>query len=193
MRIRRGVCLLVSVLLPALTVPTGAGAQAARTAAVADFYALAPYGGLGITPERLAADALSDLLARSSGGRLTVVPRPAVQEAEASLGWRTPDVLRFDRLRALARAAGADTVVAGWITTLVVNDFGALPEPDAYANVNLVLQIYDARAGRIVGQTQASSYVTAGVQRDLLTAQALREADANGLPPLLQVLAAGSP
>jgi hypothetical protein len=75
--------------------------------AVADFYAPTPYGTFGISPERAAADALSDLLAQSSGGRFRVVPRAQVRAAEASLRWRSADVLNFARLRALAQGVPA--------------------------------------------------------------------------------------
>jgi hypothetical protein len=89
---------------------------------VVDFYAATPLGSFeGSVPERFAAKDLSDQLVGAGAGRIAVVSRRVVRQAEISVGWRTEDALRFDRLQTVARVIGADQLIVGWITLLTVD------------------------------------------------------------------------
>jgi len=165
----------------------GVAAPVTKTVGVVDFYASTPLGAYGIAPERFAADDLSTLLAHASAGRFTVVPRDAMERVEASLGWQGVDVLHFDRLRALAQAVGANALVVGRISLLTNLEGGRLP-PEASADANLLVQIFEAAQGRFVAETRASASAVAGIQRDLLTKQVLHDALARAVSPLVGVL-----
>jgi hypothetical protein len=95
-------------------------APAARMVGVVDFYTPSPLGAFGIAPERFAADDLSTLLAQAAAGRFVVVPRAEMARAQAAMRWENLDNLNFARLRAIAGAVGADSVVVGWIQLLAV-------------------------------------------------------------------------
>jgi len=126
---------------------------------VVDFYAATPLGSFeGTSLERFAADDLSDQLVRAGAGRVVVASRRSVRQAEVSLGWRSDDPLRFDRLQALARAIGADHLVVGWITLLTVESGGSDDGGPPVAEASVVIQVFDAASGRIVGSdTQRAS------------------------------------
>jgi len=195
----RGVVVLLFLMTAvSLSGQAGAGARAARAVGVVDFYAPTPLGAFGFVPERFVADDLSTLLAQVGAGRFTVVPRESMEKAEASLGWQSVDVLHFDRLRSLAQAVGADTLVVGWIPLLAVRiggGGGGIPPHGGggpTADANLVLQIFDAARGRLTGQTRQSSYALVGVTRDLLAKEVLHDALVRALPPLAGAVATDS-
>ncbi len=179
--------------------PVDAAAATARTVGVVDFYSPTPLGAFGFVPERFAADELSALLAQSGAGRLTVVPRDSMEKAEASMGWHNADVLHFDRLRSLAQAAGANTLVVGWMPLLAVRvggGGGGLPPNGSgppMADTNLVLQVFDAVQGRLVGENRQSASVLVATTRDLLAKQVLHDALVRGVAPLVGALSAGAP
>jgi hypothetical protein len=103
--------------------------------------AAGPLGSFeGTSLERFAADDLSDQLVRAGAGRVVVAARRAIQQAEVSLGWRSDDPLRFDRLQALARAIGADRLVVGWITLLTVESGGSDDGGPPVAEASVVIQ-----------------------------------------------------
>ena len=187
---------LLSVTLVAIPLPRAA-AQVIKVGVV-DFYAPTPLGAFsGVFPERLAADELSALLARTPAGRVEVIPRPTMQQAEGAMRWQEPDVLHFDRLRALARAVAADRLVVGWIPLLQVESGGggSVPVPDdgsvATALVNVVVQVFDEAQARVVGQTRQSADITIGVSRPQLATQVLHIALERALPDVLRMLTAG--
>jgi hypothetical protein len=190
--------LVLSVALLALPVPR-AGAQVMKVGVV-DFYALTPLGAYsGVFPERLAADDLSALLARAPAGRVEVVPRLTMQQAEGAMRWQEPDVLHFDRLRALARAVAADRLVVGWIPLLQVESGGggSVPVPDdgnvPTALVNIVVQVFDEAQARVIGETRQSADITIGVSRSQLATQVLHIALERAQPDVLRMLTAQVP
>lgn len=174
----------------------GAAAAAPQTVGVVDFYAPTPLGGSGtVVPERYAADDLTRLLARASANRFTIVPRAAMAQAETSLRWRGPDVLDFGRLGALARAVGATTLVVGWIPLFVVNaaSGGSVPPDDGdlpAADVNLVVQVFDAGQSRLTAETRQRGSLAAGLTRELLTEGVLDQALSGAVAPVVAGLTA---
>lgn len=188
--------LVLLVALLAIPVPR-AGAQVMKVGVV-DFYAPTPLGAFsGVFPERLAADDLSALLARTPAGRVEVIPRPTMQQAEGAMRWQEPDVLHFDRLRALARAVAADRLVVGRIPLLQVESGGGggVPVPDdgsvATALVNIVVQVFDEPQARMIGETRQSADITIGVSRPQLATQVLHIALERAQPDVLKMLTAG--
>ncbi len=135
--------------------------------AVVDFYAISPAAGAaGILPERFAADDLSAMLARAGAGRITVVPRQDVRQAQRELGWTTADVLRFARMSALAQRVHADRLAVGWIRELAAQrdageGAGVQPRGAAggtFASAAVHVQVFDAAQGRIIGGAEFRGY-----------------------------------
>lgn len=197
-----GAALLVLTLVVALPGQAGGAAPAVRMVGVVDFYAQSPLGAYsGLVPERFAADDLSDLLAHAADGRFAVIPRATIGQAEATLRWQNADVLHFDRLRTLARAVGADSLVVGWIPLLVIHGGGGMPMPRDHdgngagpssADANLVVQVFDAAQGRLVAETRPSASVI-GMTRVLLAERVVHEALEPAVPPLLSALTSPAP
>jgi len=177
------------------TLPGNAGAApASRSVGVVDFYAPTPLGAFsGLVPERFAADDFSKMLSGAAAGRFAVIPRAAVGRAETALHWRDADVLRFDRLRALADAAGADWLLVGWISHLVISEGGSgttMPPDDGgppMADASLVVQVFDAAQGRVVAETQRSTYDLGG-GRTILVERVLHHALESALLPIVSAL-----
>jgi hypothetical protein len=183
-----------AIVLLIVALPGGAGAANAPVVAVADFYAPTPVGSYeGMVPERFAADDLTAQLAAASAGRLALVPRVQIEQAEAALRWQTEDALRFDRLTALARAVGADELVVGWITMLSVETGGHQTFPPDGGNgsptgdATIVVQVFSAAQGRIVAETRHWASTT-GFVRALLAKGVLHEALRPAVPVLLRTL-----
>src|SRR5437879_7344015 len=158
------------------------------------FYAPTPLGAVsGLVPERFAADDFSKMLSGAAAGRFAVIPRAAVGRAETALHWRDADVLRFDRLRALADAAGADWLLVGWISHLVISEGGSgttMPPDDGgppMADASLVVQVFDAAQGRVVAETQRSTYDLGG-GRTILVERVLHHALESALLPIVSAL-----
>ncbi len=160
---RAAFCAAALALIAAGVPPSAAvAAPAAPVVGVVEFYAISPAGGLNMfSPERFAADNLSAMLARTGAGRITVIPRATVRQAEGALGWHGDDALRFARLGALARQLNAGRLVVGWIKTFSVGmESGEFPGggggmPEAYAD--LVVQVFEASQGRIVWRTESTA------------------------------------
>jgi hypothetical protein len=191
--------LLFLIAAASRSAPVDAAAATARTVGVVDFYSPTTLGPFGFVPERFAADELATLLAQSGAGQLTIVPRDSMGKAEDSVGWQNTDVLHFDRLRVLAQAAGANRLVVGWISLLVVRaggGGGGFPPNGSgppMALTNLVLQVFDATQGRLVGENRQSASVVIATTRDLLGKQVLHDALVPGVSPLVEVLSQGAP
>jgi hypothetical protein len=194
----RARCLVILAAVVGLF-STPAAPAAVPAVGVVDFYArrtLASFGGA--TPTRFAANDLSQLLADASAGRFTVAAREAMEQAEAQLGWQGDDVLRFARLRELARAASVDQLVVGWITLLAVSVGGGNSKPPDGGNgpptalSNLVLQVFDAGQGRIVGETHESGFAM-GASPHLLQEWALHRALVPAIPALMATLTSQAP
>src|SRR5579862_4199350 len=183
---------VMTALVIALMCAPGSRALAAATPSVpvvgvVDFYAATSLGSFeGGSLERFAADDLSGQLVRAGGGQMAVAPRRSVRQAEASLGWRTDDALRFDRLRALARATGADQLVVGWITLLTVGGGGEGGPPAAEASV--VVQVFDAASGQIVTSVSAKASTLLGT-RTVMAERTLHAALSPTVAALLVTLA----
>ncbi len=189
-------------LLPAartaatLRPPAGARARGTRIVGVVDFYApIPPEAFEDRPPQRLAADALADLLARAAGERFVIVPRATIRRAAAGIGWREEDVLSTERLRALARAVGAHSLVAGWIT-----GFSFQPgdrdtrDPrrdrrEPAAQVSVVVRLFDEALGRIVAEVRPWTS-TVGGPRPGLADRILHRALEPAVSPLVAALAA---
>jgi hypothetical protein len=164
-----------------------AAAAPARTVGVVEFYALSPtpsFGGI-VAEDYAAADA-SRLLPAVAGNQAAVISRDTVRQAEGALGWRPWDVLSFSRLAELAGRIGADELLVGWIRMLYVNTegpgigrlgFGQLLSGSS----TVLLQIFDARQGRIVAQASGDGY-TIGQVRAFVVEQVLHLATAQALP-----------
>jgi len=190
------------VVLAVVLAPLAAGAaRGPLKVGVVDFYAptlLAPFSGF--FPERFAADDLTDLLARAGGDRLVMIPRDAVQRSEQEMRWGAADVLHFDRLRALADAFGADRLVVGWIPLLSVGGGGggrirlhdggdgSIP----MAEISLVIQVFDARQGRLVDEARYSASDVGGTRSELAK-RVINSALRPAIPALLDHLTAPGP
>lgn len=193
-----------AVLVPAaLLLSRGPVAAADRTVAVALFYAPTPittYSGL--VPEEYASADLSARLAAASGGRFTVVPRDRVRAQEDGLRWREWDALRFARLQQLGHAAGADTVVVGWIDSLVLDRLGGgrsgfdMGGGDGggvlIATAVMTVQTFDATQGRIVSQTKVAGHAMGAVTLQVVQS-ALDDAAGRAAAQLPGGLAPGTP
>lgn len=171
------------------------------TVGVVDFYAPTPLGAfVGIVPERFAAEDLSRLLTRAASARFAVVPPSTMQQAEEAMRWQSADVLHFDRLRALARAVGADRLVVGWISLfsvdagggghriLIAADDGGPPT----ATANIVVQVFDQATARLVAETRQSASVL-GATRSQSAGLVLHAALERGLPEVLRLLLGQAP
>lgn len=196
-------CLSGVVVLAVVLAPLAAGAaRGPLKVGVVDFYAptpLAPFSGF--FPERFAAGDLTDLLARAGGDRLVMIPRDAVQRSEQEMRWSDADVLHFDRLRALAGVVGADRLIVGWIQRLTVEggggaggriglmDGGDGAAGATRAEVELVVQVFDAGQGRLVDEAQ---YFASGVggPRAELAKRVMDHALRPAIPALLDHLTA---
>jgi hypothetical protein len=191
MRLLVIVAAAAGVILPA---PIGVGAQPAPAVGVVDFYAPSPLETFdGIQPKRFAADELSAMLAQASAGRLSVIPRPVIEQAESHLGWQETDVLRFERLQALGRAVNADQLIVGWIPLLVVevgNGTGMMP-PDGggppTATANLVVQVFSVAQGRIVTEMHTSGFALGAIPV-VLTQWVLQRALQPAVAPLISAV-----
>ncbi len=186
-----GCVLAILVAVTGLVPQRTTAAAGIATLGVVDFYAVSPVEAVaGVIPQRTAADDLSSMLARASEGRFTVIPRAALQQAEAEVRWREADVLHFDRLRALAQRVNADRLVVGWLEMSVGKGSGgdgAIPraggggEYDGFTS--LVVQVFDASQGRIVAEVTGSAYAQ-GMIRPRVVEQVLHLA----LEPLAKSL-----
>jgi len=159
-----------------------------------NFYAPSPLETFdGIDPKRFAADELSAMLAQASAGRLTVIPRPVIEQAESHLGWQETDVLRFERLQALGRAVNADQLIVGWIPLLVVEVGGGtgMMPPDGggppMAEANLVEQVFSVAQGRIVSEMHTSGFAM-GANGPLLMRWSLERALQPAVAPLISAV-----
>lgn len=168
------------------------------TVGVVDFYAQTPLGAfVGLYPERFAAADLSRLLARAAADRFVVISPETMQRAEDSMHWQSQDVLHFDRLRALARAVSADRLVVGWIPLFSVDATGggagfprtADGNGPPTATANIVVQVFDQSAGRLVAETKQRASVL-GVTRSQAARFVLDVALERALPDVLRFLAA---
>ncbi|HLW58826.1 MAG TPA: hypothetical protein VKV57_02755 [bacterium] len=199
MRRKSAVALAVLVSAVILLGEPGGAAPGVKSVGVVDFYSPTPLGVfVGVFPERFAADDLSAQLARAANGRFTVIPRGTMERAEGSLRWQDVDVLHYDRLGVLARSVGADALILGWIPLLSVDAGGggmAIPpdgEGPPNAEVNLVIQVFDAAQGRRVAETrQAASAL--GTTRSLLTQRVLHDALVPAVAPVADALTAPAP
>lgn len=186
----------------ALLLSWGPAAAAGHTVAVALFYAPTPVTTyIGLIPEEYASEALSARLAAASGGRFTVVSRDRVRAQEGGLRWQEWDVLRFARLQELGRAAGADTVVVGWIESLVLDrlgggrsgfDLGGDGGGVLTATAVMTVQIFDAFQGRIVSQTKVAGHAMGAVTMRVVQG-ALDDAAGRAAAQLPAALASGAP
>jgi curli biogenesis system outer membrane secretion channel CsgG len=192
-----GLC-LVAAAAALSGVPAARAAE--RTAAVALFYAPTPVATYpGVVPEEYASAALSARLAEASAGRFTVEPRSRIRAQEIALRWQGPDALRFARLSELARAAGADRLVVGWIQALVLDRLGGGMGTDFNTGGDgggaldgmaaVTLQVFDASQGRIVYESRVTGHAVGAVASRVVEA-ALDDAVRRGVARLIGPLAA---
>jgi hypothetical protein len=190
------VIVIVLVALGAWPLAAGAAPQP-QTVGVVDFYAPTPLAVIGgVVPEIAAADELSGLLSRAAGPDVTVISRATMERAEAAMGWREPDALRFGRLAQLAQAVDASRLVVGWIPSFSSGGgSGDIPAPDGngmpIAQAAVVIQVFDAAQGRIVAETRSGA-TTIGALPSILIEQVLREAVEPTVPWLLRTITAPS-
>ena len=195
--------LAAAIVVPAaLLLSWGPAAAADHTVAVALFYAPTPVATYtGLIPEEYASGALSARLAAASGGRFTVVPRDRVRAQEGGLRWQEWDALRFARLQELGRAAGADTVVVGWIDSLVLDKLGGGPSDFDFggdgggvltATAVMTVQIFDVTQGRIVSQTKVAGHATGAVTMRVVQ-KALDDTVSRATAQLPAALESGAP
>jgi len=185
---------LVVIVIAAILHGRAAAAAPVRTVGVVEFYALSPLTPFeGAVPEEYAADDASRILPRIAGDQFVVIPRGTMRESEAALGWRPWDVLTYARLGQLARRVGADDLVVGWIRLLHLDTegpgigrprFGRLLSGSA----SVLLQIFDARGGRIAAEAPGDGY-TIGQVRAFVAEEVLHQATAQALPRVFAKLA----
>ena len=164
-----------AIFVPAaLLLSRGPAAGAADPiVAVALFYAPTPVNTYpGLVPEEYASADLSARLAAASSGRFTVLPRDRVRAQETGLRWHEEDALHFARLTALAHAAGADSLVVGWIQSLVLDrlggggtnfDIGGEGGGVLSATTVVVVEVFDASQGRIVRQVKFAGHAAGAI------------------------------
>ena len=172
--------------------PTSKAAPITRTVGVVVFFTATPLGAYGVAPERFAADNLSMLLTQAAAGRFVVVPRTAMVRVETALSWQNFDNLNFARLRAIAGAVGADSLVVGWIQLLAVGSDGGDGGPQG-ANVFCSSRSSIWRRTSWWGQTGQAESAMGTTTRDLLVQQVLHDAMVRAVPFTVGLLAAGSP
>ena len=194
----RAAVVITAVLMVASSVPSAGGAPArASGVGVVDFYAagsLPPV--VGVVPEVLAADDLADLVARSGGGQVTVIPRATVRQAESALGWRGSDALRFARLRELARALDADVLLVGWIQRLDL-DRGTSSGKQGGGDIRMLtgfatvtVQVFDPRQTRVLAQVEQSTYEI-GILSSRVAERLIRRVVEETVPSILSAIARG--
>ena len=179
--------------------PPHAAAAAVPAVGVVDFYAISPISYLdGLFPERFAADDLSAMLARAGAGRIAVLPRRDVQEAERALAWQNSDAIRFGPLSDLARRLHADRLVVGWIKQLTLDRGGGDQIPrgggggGVEAHTFLQVQVFDAAQGRIVWGAQSEDFAM-GIVAYLTAEEVLHRALAPTVGPTLAALTGAAP
>lgn len=187
---------VAAVVLLSVSIPAGATAAGLSTVGVVDFYGQTVLPGFsGVFPERFAADDLAASLARAAAGRFTVVPRAAIEKAEAAANWRGEDVLRFARLTMLARTVGADRLVTGWLRLDLSGDAGggglAETEGPGMVRAAIVVQVFDAAQGRLIAETQQTGFAV-GIEWSVVVVQAIHRALGAALPSLLGMLVPAS-
>jgi len=179
----------------------GGVAAASVSVGVVDFYSPAPEAVLNaVVPSRAAADELTALLAGAAGaGGVAVVPRAAMERSEAAIRWQNQDALSFPRLGQLARAAGTDRLVVGWLPIVGTAGAGTMPPPGSADGEGLtpiiadvVVQIFDADQGRIVAETRSSGVAISGPAAGLGTLAVLRSALLPTVPWVIAHLAPAS-
>ncbi len=103
--------------------------------------------------------------------------------AQAGIRWQNQDALSFGRLSQLARAAGTDRLVVGWLP--IVGAAGGGNEPPqgskdgngaSLITADVVVQIFDADQGRIVAETRSAGSALSGPVAALGTLEMLRNA-----------------
>jgi len=175
----------------------GAIGQMPPKIGVTDFYAPTPLGDfLGFIPEHFAAADLTDSLSRAAAGKFTIIPRATMEEAQTGMQWHGVDAPHYDRLGALARAVGADWLVTGWITQLVINSAARLhgnhPSPNSevqkWGYATVVVQMFNASEGRIVSQTTKYASTASGELRSELAARVLHDALQPTVPCLVNAV-----
>jgi hypothetical protein len=161
---RATVIIAVALALAASAPTVGSTAARGSGIGVVDFYATGPLRPFeGVAPEAMAADDLADLVARSAGTQITVIPRATVRQAESAIRWQGSDVLRFARLQELARALDADLLLVGRIDRLDLDrgsGGGAQSRARHLATgfAAVTVQVFDPRQGRVVSQVERSAY-----------------------------------
>ena len=191
---RRWGALLVIGMIVVILHGHASAAAPARTIGVVEFYALSPLTPLeGGVPEEYAADDASRILSRIAGDQFEVIPRGTMRQAEAALGWRPWDVLNFSRLGQLAGRVGADDLVVGWIRLLHLDTEGpGIGRPGfgrlLSGSANVLLQIFDARGGRIAAEAPGDGYAI-GQVRAFLAEEVLHQATSQALPRVFAKLA----
>lgn len=164
---------------PAASAPVPVAPASRLIVAVADFYSPGAQPVSVVTDlEPYAADVLTGLLVRAGGAAITVLPRSEVRAQQRALGWRAQDALNYSRLGALAQALRADRLMLGWISRVSTfrQDFLAFN-----ADVALNMQMFDARAGRLVWQRETDGFGLAGFP-DFAAQIALDRALGRGAP-----------
>jgi hypothetical protein len=184
---RRWGALLVIGMIVVILHGHASAASPDRTVGVVEFYALSPLTPFeGVLPEEYAAADASRVLPRIAGDQFEVIPRGTMRQAEAALGWRPWDVLNFTRLGQLAGRVGADDLVVGWIRLLHLDTEGpgigrlGFGRPLS-GSTNVLLQIFDARGGRIVAEAPGDGYAI-GQVRAFVAEEVLHQATAQALP-----------
>lgn len=194
-RFRAVLALSCACWVAAVVVHPAGGSAAALSVGVVEFYAPTPLGLFPLSLEQYAAGDLTGMLTRSASDRLNVIPAATMRHAEADLHWQNADVLHFDRLRALAKAVDANRLVVGWIPLFSVDAGGgrSIPIPDdgngpPTADVNIIVQVFDAGEGRLVGQTPREWGSAIGLLRWQVATAAMHFALERSMPDVLRLL-----
>jgi len=177
-------------------------AAAPVSVGVVEFYAPGPEATINsVVPSRAAAAELTTLLTNAAGaGGIAVAPRASMERSETAVRWQSQDALSFARLGDLARAAGTDRLVVGWLP--IVGTSGGSTQPPqggkdgngaTLITADVVVQIFDVGQGRIVGETHSSGSALSGPVAALGTLEMLRNALLPTVPWLMVRLPQASP
>jgi hypothetical protein len=130
------------------------------------------------TVSRYAADDLAAQLAHVSN--VTVISRKSVRDAAASMGWKTADLVSFDRLAQLAQNVGANYLFVGRVQSINVPGGGG----GAGLTATVQIALFDAAAKSNLGTATGNGLAATTGGRDAAVRGALHNANAKALAPL---------
>jgi len=136
------------------------------------------------TVGHFAANDLAAQLAHVSHPQLTVVSNKSVRDAAASLGWKTADLVNFDRLAQLAQNVGANYLFVGRVQSINLPGGGG----GAGTTATVQIALFDAAAKSNLGTATGNGLAGTTGGRDVAVQGALHNANAKALASLVKKL-----